>query len=272
MLKQSLLKKLSLQEISHFYIVSCPLNEHDARDYLNEWINDFLCEVLCSKRDGLGHEKAQESLKLGHSDIQFIETDNKLYTDKNEDFKEFYKFLEYSASELGHKFIIVKDIHKISESIGNKLLKTLEEPPFGVTIFFLDPQKKKVLTTISSRAIRLNLPIHAKTEEKSFNASLSFEQWVNTQANLELNKSAQSIIGIESGNGQIHSLIEEIRSKNIDEEEIIKLLMNWITNTSQDGEKVMNFIEQIKTIDYQRPFNGPAQGRMVPLLSKLFTL
>jgi DNA polymerase III delta prime subunit len=272
MLKESLLSKFKTKELSHFYILSCPLSQDEARTYLDEWSQDFLSDILCQKREGLSKEKALDSLKLGHADIQFIETKNKSYTVTGGEFDEFFKFLQHSANELDHKFIFVKDTHKITETLSNKLLKTLEEPPVDITIFFLDPIKKEILPTIASRAIMLNLPIENNIEDRSFDAKLSFEAWVNTVPNLEMNKAAQAIMAIESGNSQIHGLVEEIRAKSIEEEELLKLLMQWLTHTSQSGDKLELVISQSKTIDEQKVYHGPAQNRLIPLFTKLFTL
>ncbi|EQC49824.1 DNA polymerase III, delta subunit [Bacteriovorax sp. DB6_IX] len=272
MLKQALLSKFKTQELSHFYIVSCPLQEQAAREFLDKWLEDFLVEVLKTKRANQESDKIREGLKLGHADIQFIQTENKTFTLAGGEFDDFFKFLEHTPHELGHKFIIVRDSHKITETLSNKLLKTLEEPPIDITIFFLDPQKKKVLPTISSRAISLNLTIKKNIEHSSFDRPLSFESWVNTVPELELDPNAQALMALESGNGQLHTLVEGIRSKNLDEESIIKLLLQWVSQTRQDGKLSQQLIEGLKEASYQRPFNGPAQGRMIPLLSKIFTL
>lgn len=50
-----------------------------------------------------------------------------------------------------HKVIIVDEVHMLSTAASNAFLKTLEEPPPGVTFILATTEKKKVLTTIASR-------------------------------------------------------------------------------------------------------------------------
>lgn len=55
------------------------------------------------------------------------------------------------ASPGRHKVVIVDEVHMLSTSASNAFLKTLEEPPPGVTFILATTERKKVLTTIASR-------------------------------------------------------------------------------------------------------------------------
>ncbi|OIQ17497.1 MAG: hypothetical protein BM556_11885 [Bacteriovorax sp. MedPE-SWde] len=272
MLKNALLSKYKNNNLSHFYILTCPLPEHRARVFLEDWTKDFLIGVLETQKTYCSKEKLKKGLEMGHSDIQFISTKNKTYTLKDKDFDEFFKFLDHKSLELGHKFIVVWDAHKITETLANKLLKTLEEPPVDITILFIDPMNKEMLPTIASRAISLNLPL----PKEELNPSLGpqgrdFPTWVKNSVHNE-DKTVLSMSQLVTREIPLYQFIEEIRGNKGAEELLIKVLMQWVTQSDANGQSLDLMKQQLKLVDHQKVFNGPSQYRLVPLLKKLFTL
>lgn len=63
--------------------------------------------------------------------------------------REIIENIRYSAK--GHKVIILDEAHMLSKSAFNALLKTLEEPPPGVTFILSTTEPHKLIPTVRSR-------------------------------------------------------------------------------------------------------------------------
>jgi DNA polymerase-3 subunit delta' len=73
----------------------------------------------------------------------------------------------YRPREGRHRFFIIDDADRLREEAANSLLKTLEEPPSTSTIILITSRPDILLTTIRSRAQRLNFtPISIAEMEK----------------------------------------------------------------------------------------------------------
>lgn len=68
--------------------------------------------------------------------------------------------------EGGARVAIVEAAHRLNEDAQNALLKTLEEPPAGVTILLVADDEERLLPTVRSRCARLRLgPVGAREIE-----------------------------------------------------------------------------------------------------------
>lgn len=63
--------------------------------------------------------------------------------------REIIENIRYSTQ--GHRVIILDEAHMLSKSAFNALLKTLEEPPPGVTFILLTTEPHKLIATVKSR-------------------------------------------------------------------------------------------------------------------------
>jgi DNA polymerase-3 subunit delta' len=73
----------------------------------------------------------------------------------------------YRPREGRHRFFIIDEADRLREEAANSLLKTLEEPPSTSTIILITSRPGALLTTIRSRAQRLNFtPISIAEMEK----------------------------------------------------------------------------------------------------------
>ncbi len=168
-LKDILMHKWASDHMAHFYILQAPSQMKTPASFLKQWAQDFISDIL-TKEKNLSKEQSHQLLKNGHADLLFIEKEDKQkdYSVGDGDFNEFFRFLGHRNYELKRRFIIVSDAHLINKIMANKLLKTLEEPPVGTTIFFLRPSQKSLLATISSRAILLNLTANKQASQISY--------------------------------------------------------------------------------------------------------
>jgi len=99
------------------------------------------CEI-CNSCKKINH--------MNHPDIMIIEPDGNSI--KNNQIKEFQKFLSYKPNESKYKIVIINDSNKMTSSSQNTILKILEEPPEHAIIIFISNNSNNLLETIKSRS------------------------------------------------------------------------------------------------------------------------
>ncbi len=89
-----------------------------------------------------------------HQDVIEIDAASKTGVD---DIREIIDSIAYRPVMARHKIYIIDEVHMLSNSAFNALLKTLEEPPIHVKFIFATTEIKKVPITILSRCQRFDL-------------------------------------------------------------------------------------------------------------------
>ncbi|MDZ4322854.1 MAG: DNA polymerase III subunit gamma/tau [Alphaproteobacteria bacterium] len=74
-----------------------------------------------------------------------------------DDIREIIEASRYKAVAARYKIYIIDEVHMLSKSAFNALLKTLEEPPAHVKFIFATTEIHKVPATILSRCVRFDL-------------------------------------------------------------------------------------------------------------------
>lgn len=74
-----------------------------------------------------------------------------------EDVREIISSLKYRPSKGNYKVFIIDEVHMLSNSAFNALLKTIEEPPSFVKFIFCTTEMQKIPITIISRCQKYNL-------------------------------------------------------------------------------------------------------------------
>lgn len=72
--------------------------------------------------------------------------------------REIIDGVQYKPSTARYKVYIIDEVHMLSKSAFNALLKTLEEPPTYAKFVFATTEIRKVLPTVLSRCQRFDLP------------------------------------------------------------------------------------------------------------------
>src|SRR5215210_7323720 len=102
-----------------------------------------------------------------HLDV--IEMDAASHTGVD-DVREIIDAVRYASVSARYKIYIIDEVHMLSKSAFNALLKTLEEPPEHVKFFLATTEIRKVPVTVLSRCQRFDLRrIDSQTLVKHFN-------------------------------------------------------------------------------------------------------
>ena len=88
--------------------------------------------------------------------VDVMEMDGASRTGVN-DIREIIESVHYRAASARYKIYIIDEVHMLSTSAFNALLKTLEEPPAHVKFIFATTEIRKVPVTVLSRCQRFDL-------------------------------------------------------------------------------------------------------------------
>lgn len=104
-----------------------------------------------------------------HPDFFALRPSGKARFIKVDDLREFLHKIQLTASAGPRKVGVVYEADRMQAPTANALLKTLEEPPDGTTLFLLTTRPNDLLPTIRSRCFHLRLP--------AASAPLADEEW-----------------------------------------------------------------------------------------------
>ena len=106
-----------------------------------------LCEKnLCINCEGISKSTHMDVLELNGADKTSID-----------DIRDLIEFSRYGPTSSKYKIFIIDEVHQISSSAFNALLKILEEPPNYLKFILATTEIKKVPVTIISRCQRFDL-------------------------------------------------------------------------------------------------------------------
>lgn len=121
--------------------------------------------LVCSGEDGTRDkptitpcgvcEQCKAIAEDRHVDV--LEVDAASRTGVN-DIREIIDTIRYAPVMARYKIYIIDEVHMLSKSAFNALLKTLEEPPAHVKFIFATTEIRKIPVTILSRCMRFDLP------------------------------------------------------------------------------------------------------------------
>lgn len=143
------------------------------------------------------------------------------------------EFVTTTSQLLGNKVIIINDIHKMTESASNSLLKTLEEPSSNTFLLLSSNQPDALLATIKSRCekIRLSLP---STEQ-----SLA---WLSQQSQIAVSEDGLKaysgspllyLKALEDSAPDYHSFADDLQTLYSEHYAATALAQKWQNNPEQ---------------------------------------
>ena len=197
--------------------------------------------INCKNRDKKNCEPCGncDSCKSTTSDsnLDVIEIDAASNTGVD-DIREIIDNVKYKPVISDYKIFIIDEVHMLSKSAFNALLKTLEEPPEHVKFIFATTEIKKVPITVLSRCQRFDLH---RIENKILSDHLLK---ISKLENIDIDLDAISLI-VRSADGSVRdglSLLDQaITSPNekVDSQTVISML------GLADREKIFNLVEII---------------------------
>ncbi len=117
----------------------------------------ILAKVIRCENSGIDPcQKCPTCLDFDTNNVDVIEMDAASHTGV-EDIRDIIESCQYLPSIGRYKVFIIDEVHMLSKSAFNALLKTLEEPPEHVKFLFATTEIQKIPETILSRCLRFNL-------------------------------------------------------------------------------------------------------------------
>ena len=137
-----------------------------------------------------------------------------------DDVREIISSLKYRPSKGSYKVFIIDEVHMLSNSAFNALLKTIEEPPSFVKFIFCTTEMQKIPITIVSRCQKYNL------NRVTLTALCNYLEEIVELEKLDISKEAIAVIARNSEGSIRDSLtildqcILSFNNENIDVESV----------------------------------------------------
>ena len=193
--------------------------------------------------------------------IEFLEVDAASRTGVD-DMRELLESVQYKPANARYKIYLIDEVHMLSKSSFNALLKTLEEPPPHVMFLMATTEVEKVPKTVLSRCLQLNLKIIPENQiREHIQSLLDLERITYDEESLGLiANSAQGSIrdgltlldqAIAHGNGALESDQVKALLGTIDQSYIIELV-NHVALSDGDGAYLaLNKITELN-VEYEQ--------------------
>jgi len=204
--------------------------------------------------------------------VDLIELDAASHTGVDH-MREILENAQYLPTKNLYKIYLIDEVHMLSKSSFNALLKTLEEPPSHIKFLLATTDPKKLPVTILSRCLQFNL------NKLSHNEILSQLKFIMDSENLEFEESALSKIA-DFGNGSMRdalSLLDQsisygngsVKEKDIKEmlglvlhDDVIKLatlviernaeeVILFVRDLAHRGENLSNTLQDLTSLFHQ---------------------
>lgn len=162
---KTLLNALKQDRVAHAYLFSGPrgTGKTTTARLLAKAVN---CEKPLKSGEPCNRCANCQSVVSGTS-VDVIEIDAASHTGVD-DVRDLIEKVEFSPVQLKRKVYIIDEVHMLSKSAFNALLKTLEEPPEHVLFILATTELHKIPVTILSRCQRFDF--HLGTKENVISA------------------------------------------------------------------------------------------------------
>ena len=195
-----------------------------------------------------------DEIKNGrHLDFLEIDAASKTGVD---DMRELLDTVQYKPSSGRYKIYLIDEVHMLSTSSFNALLKTLEEPPSHVIFIFATTDPEKIPKTVQSRCLQLNLKtINRDNLEAHLQNVINSEKIKHDKNSLALiSDSAQGSVrdaltlldqSIAHGNGALNEADVKALLGTIDDS-LVSELIGAVVNG--EAEKAFNIFYKIEEL------------------------
>lgn len=94
---------------------------------------------------------------VNHPDVHWLRPESKLRLIKSDETRELMNSIHLKPTEARYKVAVVSGVDRFHPNAANAFLKTLEEPPARSVLLLLSTEHQRILETIVSRCLRLEL-------------------------------------------------------------------------------------------------------------------
>ena len=195
-----------------------------------------------------------EEIRIGrHLDFLEIDAASKTGVD---DMRDLLETVQYKPSQGRYKIYLIDEVHMLSTSSFNALLKTLEEPPAHIVFIFATTNPDKIPKTVQSRCLQLNLKtVGGPVLSRHLKKIIDLESIPYDEESIELicNSAKGSVRdaltlldqAIAHGNGELKSVDVKKLLGTIDNSLLISLINSVIDG---DGEEAFNHLYKIEEL------------------------
>lgn len=124
---------------------------------------EFCQRIFCTSHTACGACLACRKF-LNHNMVDYLELSGEEQQIRIGEVRRIPEFLTSSAYEGGYRCIHIAYAHQMTEQAQNYLLKTIEEPPENVVFVLSLDNKQKLLPTIRSRCLEVQLEAQPRQE------------------------------------------------------------------------------------------------------------
>ena len=183
-----------------------------------------------------GNCESCNSIKLDHN-LDVIEMDAASKTGVD-DVREIIDNVKYKPVNNEYKIFIIDEVHMLSKSAFNALLKTLEEPPEHVKFIFATTEVKKIPVTILSRCQRFDLK-----RVNSLKLSLHLKR-ISELENVKIEEGAIALL-VRAGDGSVRDSLSLLDQAIINNNQIVSVETVTKMLGLADRGKIYDLIENI---------------------------
>ncbi len=193
--------------------------------------------IRCDARGVEPCEKCAACVSDESSMMDIIEMDAASNTGVD-DIREIIDSCKYLPSNGRYKVFIIDEVHMLSKSAFNALLKTLEEPPAHVKFIFATTELYKIPETVLSRCLRFDLKKIDQRMLEQFLAS------VCTKEKIQFEESALRLVA-KAANGSIRDSLSILEQAiNVSDGKIVEQNILGMLNsvTYSDAFQILKLI------------------------------
>ena len=202
-----------------------------------------------------------KAITKGNS-LDVIEIDGASNTGVN-DVRIIKEEVMFPPSSSSYKIYIIDEVHMLSQSAFNALLKTIEEPPSYVVFIFATTELQKVPATIRSRCQQFNFHlinadvIASQLEKAANDLNVKFEKsalnWIAKEATGSMRDAYtlfDQVVSFSDGNITMSGIKDKLGLTGQDKlnSMVLSILDNKVSNAISDLRELLAFGESIEQI------------------------